>query len=342
MKAATSARAARFPAARPARARFVRLAALALAGATTLPAMAQGANERPLRIIVGAPAGGTSDIIARLVGEPLAKALGQPLVVDNKPGALGALATDALFSAPRDGGTWLLAINGLFSEVPHTLKPRYDPLRDVVPAVELAGSGLVLVGAPALPPRSMADLVSWVKAKPGQVSFASYTPGTLSHVLGLMLNRTAGLDMQHVGYKGSPPALQDVIGGQVHLLFDGLATSVPHIRAGKLRAFAVSAPKRSHALPDVPTLAELGYRDMTRTAWLGLWSVPEVPATARDRVRQESLKALALPAVRDRLVATGLEVNTARPPTIDDMQKSLAADYRSMGESLKAVNYRPE
>jgi tripartite-type tricarboxylate transporter receptor subunit TctC len=316
-------------------------AGLALCG--LLPAaQAQPLSDKPIRIIVGAPAGGTADILARLVGDGMAKSLGQPVVVDNKPGGAGVIATDALLSAPRDGHTYLLSVNGLFSELPYSLKPKYDPMKDIKPLVEVAGSGLVLVGNPALPPKNLSELVGYVKANPGKVSFASYTPGTLSHVMGLQLNKIAGLDMQHIGYKGSPPALQDVMGGQVQFMFDGIATSVPNIKGGKLRAFAVTSPERSHALPDVPTLAELGYKDMTKTAWLGLWTVPDAPAAAQQRIRSEALKALAVPALRDRLMAIGLNVNTQNPPTPEQMSRSLAADYVSVGEMLKSVNYKPE
>lgn len=185
-------------------------------------------------------------------------------------------------------------------------------------------------------------MVSYVKANPGKVNVASYSPGTLSHVMSLQLNKAAGLDMQHIGYKGSPPALQDLMGGQVQFMFDGLATSVPDIKAGKLRAFAVSAPERSFALPGVPTLAELGYKDMTRTAWLGLFTHPDAPAAAQQRIRDEALKALAVPALRDRLMALGLNVKVAKPPTPEQMAASIAADHKSIGEMLRAVNYKPE
>lgn len=327
------------------RRRALGLAAAATAAALTLgtgASSAQPLSDRPVRILVGAPPGGTADILARLVGEGLAKGLGQPVIVENKPGALGAIVMDTFMAAPRDGHTLLLSVNGLFTEIPHTLKPKYDPLKDVKPLVEVAGSGLVLVGHPALPPKSLAEMVSYVKANPGKVNFASYSPGTLSHVMGLQLNKAAGLDMQHIGYKGSPPALQDLMGGQVQFMFDGLATSVPNIKAGKLRAFAVSAPERSFALPDVPTLAELGYKDMTRTAWLGLFTHPDAPAAAQQRIRDEALKALAVPALRDRLMALGLNVNVAKPPTPEQMAASIAADHKSIGEMLRAVNYKPE
>jgi tripartite-type tricarboxylate transporter receptor subunit TctC len=157
-----------------------------------------------------------------------------------------------------------------------------------------------------------------------------------------MLNQAAGLDMLHIGYKGSPPALQDVMGGQVQFMFDGPATSIPNIKGGKLRAFAVSSPERSHALPDVPTLTELGYKDMTKTAWLGIFGHTDAPAAAQQRIRDEALKALAAPALRDRLMGLGLSVNTAKPPTTDEMWKSIAADYKVVGDTLKSVNYKPE
>lgn len=317
-------------------------AAAGLAVSLAAPvARAQPLSDRPIRILVGAPAGGTADLLARTVAEPMAKRLGQPVIVDNRPGGLGAIVMDAFLGAPRDGHTLLMSVNGLFTEIPHTMKPKYDPLKDVRPLVEVAGGGLVLVGHPGLPARTFPELVAWVKANPGKVSFASYTAGTLSHVLGLQMNALAGLDMQHVAYKGSPPALQDVMGGQVALMFDGLATSVPNVRGGKLRAYAVSAPTRSSVLPDVPTLAELGYPAMTRTAWLGLFTTPDTPAVAQQRLRDEALAALALPAVRERLGALGLEVNTASPPTPEQLARSIEADHRSIGETLRSVGYQP-
>lgn len=324
------------------RALLLAAAAGAMYALGTGPARAQPLSDRPIRILVGAPPGGTADILARLVADGLGKGLGQAVIVENKPGALGAIVMDTFMAAPRDGHTLLLSVNGLFTEIPHTLKPRYDPLKDVKPLVEVAGSGLVLVGHPALPARTLAEAVAYVKANPGKVNFASYSPGTLSHVLGLQLNKLAGLDMQHVGYKGSPPALQDLMGGQVQFMFDGLATSVPHIKAGKLRAFAVSAPERSHALPDVPTLAELGYKEMTRTAWLGLWAHPDAPAAVQQRIRDETLKVLGTPGIRDRLMSLGLNTHTQSPPTPDQMWASVAADHRSVGETLRSVNYKPE
>ncbi|MEY2872709.1 MAG: extra-cytoplasmic solute receptor protein, partial [Pseudomonadota bacterium] len=245
------------------------LAALALAAAS---GRLSAQNTAPVRLIVGVPPGSSTDVVARVVGEALAKSLAQPVIVDNKAGGSGSIATSAFLAAPHDGQTWLMAVNGFFSEAPHTVKLSFDPLKDAKPLVEIGGGGLVLVGDPNLPAKDMRELVSWARTNKGKVSFASYSAGSLSHVLGLLLNKAEGLDMLHVPYKGSPPALQEIRAGLVHVMFDAPPSSLPLIRAGKLRAFAVTSPQRMAALPDVPTLAELGYKDMTRSAWLGVWT----------------------------------------------------------------------
>lgn len=297
--------------------------------------------EKPIRILVGAPAGGTADLLARIVGDGLTKNVNQPVVVENKPGGLGSIVMDAFLSAPRDGYTYMLSVNALATELPHTIKPKYDPLKDFKPLVKISQGGLVLVSSATLPPKNFAEMISYVKARPGKISFASYTSGTASHFKGLQLNQIAGLDMQHVGYKGSPPALQDVVSGQVQFMFDGLGTSSPMVKAGKLRAYAVTLPKRTAILPDVPTLAELGLPEMTHTSWLGLWTTPDVPTPIQQRMRDEVLKVLAQTTVRERLAASGLEV----PPqasTPEEMMQSNQRDYEFAGQLLRSINYRAE
>jgi tripartite-type tricarboxylate transporter receptor subunit TctC len=172
------------------------------------------------------------------------------------------------------------------------------------------------------------------------VSVASYSPGTLSHVLGLQLNQAAGIDLLHVGYKGSTPGLTDVMGGHVPLMFDGIPTSLPLIRSGKLKAFAVSTPKRSPVLPDVPTFTELGYPKLEALAWMGLWCPPDVPAPVQMRVREAALKALAQPAVKERLREIGFDVGL--PRTSDEMVAGLRADYERVGAVLKGIGFKPE
>ena len=181
--------------------------------ATTPAAFAQAYPSKPIRLVVVSPAGGSSDIVARALADGLTPLLGQTVIVDNKPGGLGAVGVQDMLLAPHDGHTFLVAPNGLVSEVPHIAKPRFDPFKDIKPLAELARSGLVMVGNAGLPASNLKEVVAHVKANPGKLSHASFSTGTVSHTMGVELSKLAGLDMTHVGYKGSPPALQDVMGG---------------------------------------------------------------------------------------------------------------------------------
>ncbi len=303
-------------------------------------AAAQAWPTKPVRIIAAGTAGGTADIVARLLADALVKEFGQPVIVESKPGAAGAIAVTDLLQAPRDGYTVLVGVNSLVSEIPHIVKLRIDMATEIKPLAELARSGLVMIGTPSLPAKTFSEVVAYVKAKPGQVNYASYTPGTLSHIMGLQLNKAAGIDMTHVGYKGSTPALADVMGGHVQLMFDGMATSLPLIKSGKVKAFAVSSPARTPVLPDVPTFTELGYPQLEAVAWMGLWTTPDVPAFVQARLRDATLKVLAQPQMRERLKDIGFEVG--QPRSSDEMSKSLRTDYERVGAMLKAINFKPE
>ncbi|MEJ8810059.1 tripartite tricarboxylate transporter substrate binding protein [Variovorax ureilyticus] len=325
------------------RRKMIQAACLSCLGIAGLAAHAQQPAKWPdkvVRIVVAGPAGGTADIVARLLGDQLTKDTGQPVVVDAKPGAGGALAVNELSIAPHDGYTLLVGVSSLVSEIPHIVKLRNDMSKEIRPVAELGRGGLVMVGAPSVPAKNFAEVVSWVKANPGKVSYASYSPGTVSHVIGLQLNKAAGIDMTHVGYKGSTPALTDVMGGHVPLMFDGMATSLPMIKAGKIKAFAVSTPKRSPLLPDVPTFAELGYPQLETVSWMGLWAKPDVPAAVQAAVRDAALKAISQPAVRARLLDAGLEAGSGRTP--DELVTSLNSDYKRVGEVLKSIDFKPE
>ena len=316
-----------------------------LAGATLAvlglkSARAQGFPSKPLRVVAAGPAGATADLVARLITDPLAKELGQTAIVDPKPGAAGAIAVNDLLQSPRDGHTLLVAVNSLVSEIPHIVKLSIDMAQSIKPLAELARGGLVLVGNPAFPAKNLAELIAYVKAHPGKINVASYSAGTLSHVLGLLLNQAAGIDLMHVGYKGSTPALTDVMGNHVPLMFDGIGTSLPLIRAGKIKAFAVSTPRRSPVLPDVPTFTELGYPKLEALAWMGLWCTPDVPAPVQARVREATLKVLAQPAVRDRLLELGFEVGA--PRSVDEITAGLKADYERVGAVLRSIGFKAE
>jgi tripartite-type tricarboxylate transporter receptor subunit TctC len=310
-----------------------------LCAAATL-AVAQTWPDKPIRIVVPAPPGGSMDVIARILAEAMQPGLGQPMFVDNKPGGLGMIGVNEMLGAPRDGYTVMVHLNGVVSEIPHLSKPRFDPFKDIKPIAELGRSGLVFVGGPQLQAKTLKDVISYVKASPGKVSFASYGTGMVSHTLGVQLNALVGLDMVHVGYKGAPPALQDVMGGHVPLMFDGPATSVPMVKAGKVKAFAVTSAERMPALPDVPTFAEQGFPDMTQVIWVGLWVASDVPAPVQARLRDAALNALQQPAVRERLATQGLQPGLPASP--DELAKSLRVAYERQATLLKSINFKPE
>lgn len=306
----------------------------------TANALAQPWPAKPVRIVVAGPAGGTADITARLLADGLEKEIGKPVIVEPKPGAAGGIAINDLLGAPRDGHTVLVGVNSLVSEIPHIVKLKVDVTKDIKPLAELARGGLVLVGTPSFPAKTLTEVVAYAKAHPGKVNYASYSAGTMSHILGLQLNKVARIDLVHVGYKGSTQALADVMGGHVPLMFDGMPTSLPLIRTGKIKAFAISTPSRSPLLPDVPTFTELGYRQLESVAWMGLWVTPDVPAAVQSRLREATLKVLAQPQMRERLQEIGFDVGQPRSP--EAMAKSLRADYERVGAVLKSINFKPE
>ncbi|MFM2348507.1 MAG: hypothetical protein RL654_3260, partial [Pseudomonadota bacterium] len=218
---------------------------------------------------------------------------------------------------------------------PHVMKTSFDPLKDIRPVATLARAGIVLVGAPGLPP-DFKGLIAYLKANPGKLSFASYSAGTSSHYAGMILNQKAGLDLTHIPFAGSPPALQQVMGGQIAIMFDGIVTSLPQIRGNKVQPYAVAARTRSHHLPDVPTTAELGYPELDFSNWLGTVVSASVPADLVEKISAATLKAASSPKVRDRLVAAGFEPNTPLSPA--ELARSVRADYERNAAIVKAFN----
>ena len=316
----------------------------ALAAAALLAAapasFAQAWPSKPVRIVIGAPPGGTADIVARLLADGLQKEWGQPVIVEAKPGAAGMIAMQDFLAQPADGYTLLVSVNALVTEIPHVIKVRFDPFKDVKPLADLARSGLVFVANASLPAKNLPELVAYAKANPGKLSYASYSAGTISHTMGLELNKAAGTDLNHVPYKGSPPALQDLAGGHVQLMFDGPATSIPMIKGGKIKALAVSGPKRNPVLPEVPTFAEQGYPMLDEVAWMGLWLKPEVPAEVQAKIRQAALKVMAQPAVQTRLAEMGNDLGSGASP--EDLAKSLRAASDKQGATLRALGVKPQ
>jgi len=295
---------------------------------------------KPVRIIVGAPPGGTADIVARLFAHELQRPLGQAVIVDNKAGAAGTIGVHGLLSAPRDGYTFLLIQKGIASEVPHTMQVSYDPFKDIVPVAQLTRQGLVLVGNPGLPAKNLGELITYVKANPGKIDYANFGVGLRGQTIGVQFNRLAGLTTGAVSYKGSPPALQDVMGGHVPLMFDGPATSLPFIKTGKLRAFAIAYPRRIPALPDLPTFAELGFPDLKEVSWMGLWSAPGVPAPVVARMREATLRVMQSPDIRKKIEDLGMEIGS--PATSEELSVDVRESSERQGKLLRSINFKPE
>jgi tripartite-type tricarboxylate transporter receptor subunit TctC len=321
-----------------------RLSGAALAGALLLAAGLAGAQtwpDKPIRLVVGAPPGGTVDVAARGLAERLTPLLGQTVIVENKPGAAGLLGLQELLKSPRDGSTFMVQLNGLVSEVPHVVKTPVDPSKVLRPVAELGRTGLVLVGnAQQVPATDLKGALAWAKAQGSKVSYASYSAGSVSHTLGAELNKLAGLDMVHVPYKGSPPALQDLVGGQVQFMFDGPGNVAPFVKAGKLKVYATTSPTRMALMPEVPTFAELGYKDLTEAVWVGLWTTPDMASEIQARMREATLKALQDPKLREVLANLGM--GPAGSATPDELMAQLRTASDKQAATLLGIGFKPD
>jgi len=316
------------------------IAAALMLTACNLPTWAQTFPDKSIRIVVGAPAGGAADVTARLLAERMSALLGQPVVIDNKPGAAGVIGLQEFLKAPRDGYTLMVNISGVASEVPHFMKLPMDPLQVLTPLAEMARAGLVLATNTQTGAQDLPGFINYVKANKGKVSFGSYSPGTVSHTLGLELNKAAGLDMVHVGYKGSPPALTDLVGGTVQAVFDGPGNVLPFAKAGKLKLLATTAPQRLSVLPDVPTFSELGYKDLTEVVSIMLFSTPDVPAAVQAKLRETVVKALQDDKLRERYNALGMATGTGASSA--DLLAGLRTSSDKQGAMLKSIGFKVE
>ncbi|MEY4122789.1 MAG: hypothetical protein RLZZ457_1627 [Pseudomonadota bacterium] len=291
-------------------------AALLAAGAMTATlAHAQAAfPSKPMTIIVPFAAGGTTDILARIVGQALSAELGQPVVIDNRAGAGGNIGGSLAAKSAADGHTLFMgtvgthAINAsLYKKMP------FDPIKDFAPLTRVANVPNVLVANPAQPFKTVAELIAYAKANPGRVNFGSSGSGSSIHLSGELFNALAKVDMVHVPYKGSAPAMNDLLGNQVGIMFDNLPSAIPHIRSGKLRALAVTTAKRSHELPNVPTIAEAGVPGYEATSWFGLFAPAGTPAAVVTRLNTAIVKVLAQADVKKKIYDQGADVFSEKP-----------------------------
>jgi len=271
-------------------------------------AWAQPYPSRPIRVIVPFVPGGNVDITARTVAPALGDALGQPVVVENRPGAAGMVGAQAMMSSPADGYTLMMGSNSSLAVAPN-LYPSwpYDPVKGIAPISNLAITPFVLVVKLGLPAQSLAEFVKLAKEKPGQLSMASGGNGSSNHLVGELFQMMTGLKLSHVPYKGTGAALVDLAGGQVDLLFDQASSTVPNVRGGKIRALAVASSSRQSALPDTPTFAEAGLRDFEIDNFTGLVGPAGMPADAVAKLHAAAVKALATPQVRERFASLGVQ-----------------------------------
>jgi tripartite-type tricarboxylate transporter receptor subunit TctC len=293
---------------------WLRRACLAVALGFAGLAAAQDYPSKPVKLVVPFPAGGSVDAVARILGQKLSLKLGQQFVIENRPGAGGNIGSDFVAKAPRDGYTLLLAgvsshaINpSLYAQLP------YDAVKDFTSICLVYSLPNVLVVNPSIQAKSVQELVALAKAKPASLTFASSGNGTTLHLSGELFKRMAGVDIVHVPYKGNAPAVTDLIGGQVNLMFDNINNSLPHIKSGKLRALAVTGSIRSKVLPEIPTLAESGFRGFSILSWGGVFGPAGLPRPVVDRLNTAINDALRDKQLRELLASEGIEVQGDTP-----------------------------
>lgn len=291
-------------------------------------------TDKPVKLIVPAPPGGTIDVFARIISDQLANEIKQPVVVENRPGAGGALAVKYMLSQPADGNTMLVTVTNILTEVPHVLKAGFDPMKDVRPVSQMARSVMVFIASPQFPAKDAKEAIAYVKAHPGQLSFASYSQGTASQYAGAILNQKAGLDMQHVPFPGSSPALAQVMGNQIPLMFDGSVTTKPLVPSGKVKLLAVAYKSRLPDYPNVPTMAELGYPELDFSNWAGVYASAKTPQPLMEKINAILQKVNASQAVQARYVSTGFEP-IRQERTLEQLSTDLQAEYNRNGEIVK-------
>ena len=302
-------------------------------------AWAQPWPSKPIRIVVPFPAGGGTDLFARTLAQKLGAVFGQQIVVDNRSGAGGMIGAEIVAKAPPDGYTLLVTSSSSQSIVPLlTRKPLYDPLRDFAPVIVIASAPNMLVVHPSLPVRNVRELIALAKAQPGAINYASNGTGTLSHLTGELFKLQTGTSLVHIPYKGGPPAVIDLIAGQVSVLFTAVPTALSQVRAGKLRAIAVTGAKRVDALKELPTVGEtlVGFES---SQWWGMFAPPQTPAEIIDRLNAEVTKMLADPELRARFANEGAEAVGGSPK---EMAAYLRTDVEKWSKVVKDAKIAPE
>ncbi len=316
----------------PSHRRLLAAAGAALCLAAPVFAQAQAYPTKPVKLVVPYPPGGPTDIVARLVAQKLSDAMGQQFIVDNRPGAGGNPGAELVARSPADGYTLVVATTA------HAINPSlfknlgYSLSKDFAPVSQLTSGPLVIVANPQLPAKNVAELIALAKAKPGELNFASSGNGQSTHLSAELFAAMAGVKMNHIPYKGSAPALTDTMGGQTQLMFDTMLSAMPHVKAGKLKALAVTSAARSPVAPDVPTVAESGLPGYEAIAWNGLLAPAGTPPEVLARLSAELKKVLAAPDVKDRFEAQGFAAAWNSP---DDFRRFMTAEVDKWARVVK-------
>jgi tripartite-type tricarboxylate transporter receptor subunit TctC len=290
--------------------------------------LAQTYPSKPVRMIVPFPPGGATDIVARLIAQKLTESWGMQVIVDNRAGAGGTIGSDLAAKSPSDAYTILMGTSSTHAVAPSLYsKLPYDPVRDFAPITLVASATILLAVHPSLPTKSVRDLIALAKKQPSALSFASSGSGGISHLVGEHFNSVAGVKMVHVPYKGDTPALIDLVSGQVHLMFGTAVSFLPYVKAGRLNALAVTNPKRSPIVPDVPTVAESGLPGFEALQWFGILAPAGVPKDVIAKLHADIVKSLRLPDVRDRMTSLGAEVVGSTPAEFAAFQKADTAKW---------------
>ena len=305
--------------------------------AVASPALAQDKMDRPVRILVGFAPGGTADLIARVVADKLKDSIGQPVIVDNRPGAAGRIAADAVKAAAPDGATIMVMPIGPMAVVPHTLKAiSYDTLKDFTPIGIGATFQFAIAAGPESGAKSWNEFAAWAKANPAKASYATSAAGSLPHFVGVLLSREIGVDMVHVAYKGSAAYINDLIGGQVPAAIDAVADLTELHRAGRIKILATTGAARSTAVPDVPTFNELGFKNFEASGWFGFFAPAKTPKSVVDMLNRGINKALQSPDVVERLTKLGMDPATGTP---EEFARIVASDFAKWGPVVKATGF---
>ena len=310
---------------------------IAIAGATTITLAQDGYPNKPIKIVVPFSPGGGGDAVVRTISEKLGERLGQPVIIDNRPGASGYIGAQAVASAAPDGYTILMGFDGSLVVAPNLIKAPFDTEADFAPITKLNDATLILAANSSVGVRTLKELVELSKSTPGGLMFGSSGPATTTHLACELLAQRAGMNLTHVPYKGGGQAVTDVLGGQIPLIFTVIPTISAFIKAGQLRAVGVASAKRSNVLPDVPTMIELGVPGFEVSSWYGLLAPAKTPKPIIDRLQREVAAVLALPEIRERYLKGGFEPVGNKP---EEFAQQIKADLARWKKVVKDSNIK--